>query len=72
MAAPDPALALQDIDAALFARHPLQALLLIKQSGDLTLERANQLLFARYQTLRRESPERFGCDDAAYWRNWLP
>ncbi len=63
--------ALAEIDAALFARQPLTALLLIKRSGDLDLARANQLLFARYETLRRESPGRFTCPDADYWQDWL-
>ena len=63
----------QEIDAMLFAGRRISALRAIHVLTEprVTLIAARDLMYDRYDKLRREQPERFACDDKTYWADWI-
>ena len=59
-----------NLDDLIFAGHKLLAVRLVREQRGCTLLEALDALVARYRQLRTSQPERFSCDDAAYWEGF--
>jgi hypothetical protein len=58
------------VDELLFDNHPLRAARTIRESTGLGVRQAGDLMYERYDHLRKVAPGRFSVSHEEYWSGW--
>ena len=58
------------LDRLVLSRYPIQFLVQVQEATGITLREALELLYARYEALRRSRPDDFCCGHDDYWKGF--